>query len=269
MEVAHYRATPAFEIDYTGQTHHGFTLFTRPPDQFAIGFEGVTRHTPPSAGSIILVPAGIPVRAHSSGFKDVLHVFVEPEVVERVAAEAFELDPAKLSIPPIDGLQHPQLRAAMLAVRDELSVEGGGDRLAIESLANLLAVRLLRHASALRPPARRTECALPHTKLHAVIEYIDAYLDTELSLAQLAKAVHMSAFHFARQFKAATGMPPHRYVVARRVERAQQLLGESDDLSLSEIATNVGFSDQSQFSTHFKRVVGVTPREFRKSARNG
>ena len=269
LELGHYRATPAFEIDYAGQTHHGFTLFARPPEQFALRCEGVARHFPPSAGSIILVPAGSPVRAHSSGFKDVLHVFLEPGVVERVAAEAFELDPARVSIPPLNGLQHPQLRAAMLAVRDELTVEGRGDRLAIESLANLLAVHLLRHASALRQPARRTDGALPPRKLHAVIEYIDAYLDTDLSLAQMAKAVHTSAYHFARQFKAATGVPPHQYVVARRVERAQQLLRESDDLSLAEVATDVGFSDQSQFSTHFRRVVGVTPREFRKSARIG
>jgi AraC family transcriptional regulator len=266
-EVVHYRATPAFELDYAGQ-HHSFILFTQPPDQYDTRFAGLTRHIPPSAGSIILVPAGIPVYARSSGSKDALYVFLEPGVVERVAA-AFELDPAKVSIPPLYGLQHPQLRSTMLAIRDELAVEGGGDRLAIESLRNLLAVHLLRHASALRPLARRREGALPRAKLHVVIEYIEEHLDTDLSLAQLAKAVHVSAFHFARQFKAATGMPPHRYVVARRVERAQQLLGESDDLSLSEIATNVGFSDQSQFSSHFKRVVGVTPSQFRRSARIG
>src|SRR5262245_9473761 len=57
MEVAHYRATPAFEIDYAGQTYHGFTLFIQPPDQYAIRFAGVTRQIPPSAGSIIFVPA--------------------------------------------------------------------------------------------------------------------------------------------------------------------------------------------------------------------
>ena len=154
----------------------------------------------------------------------------------------------------------------MLAVSDELSVEGGGDRLATESLANLLAVHLIRNASALRPPARRTDSALPRTKLRAVIEYIDEYLDTDLTLAQLAATVHLSAYHFARQFKAATGVPPHRYVVTRRVERAQQLLRKSD-LPLVDIAASAGFSDQSKFSTHFKRVLGVTPRQFRKSAR--
>jgi len=269
MEVVHYRATPAFDVDYAGQTHHVLALFNQPPDQYAIRFAGVTRHVPPSAGSIFLVPAGIPVQARSSGFKDALHVYLEPGVVERVAAETFELDPAKVSIPPLYGLLHPPLRATMLAIRDELVVEEGGDRLAIESLRNLLAVHLLRHASALPPPARRREGALPQRKLHTVIEYIEEHLNADLSLAQIAKAAHTSAFHFARQFKAATGMPPHQYVIARRVERAQQLLGESDDLALAEIATGVGFSDQSQFSTHFKRVVGVTPREFRKSARIG
>jgi AraC family transcriptional regulator len=72
---------------------------------------------------------------------------------------------------------------------------------------------------------------------------------------------------FASQVKAATGLPPHQYVVARRVERARQLLQAGIDLSLAEVAMHSGFSDQSQFSHHFKRLIGVTPRQFRMSAR--
>jgi len=71
----------------------------------------------------------------------------------------------------------------MLAVSDELSVEGGKDRLAAESLANLLAVHLLRIVAAPRSQARRTDGSLPRTKLRAVLEYIDSYLDTDLTLA--------------------------------------------------------------------------------------
>jgi AraC family transcriptional regulator len=77
----------------------------------------------------------------------------------------------------------------------------------------------------------------------------------------------LSVFHFARQFKAATGLPPHRYVIARRVERARQLLQNADAFSLAEVAAHAGFSDQSQFSHHFKRLVGVTPGQFRMPAR--
>jgi AraC family transcriptional regulator len=269
IEAARFRATPAFELDGTALTHHMLALLTQPPKELDLRFDGVKRHMPPPAGSIILVPAGSAVQARSSGQKDELHIFLEPGVVRRVAAEAFELDPAQVSISPLDGLQHPQLRAAMLAVNDELTAEGGGDRLAAESLANLLAVHLIRNASTPRPPARRTDGALPRRKLHAVVEYIEEHLDSDLTLAQMAAAVHLSPYHFARQFKAATGVPPHQYVVARRVGRAQQLLRQSHDLSLADIAASAGFSDQSQFSTHFKRAIGVTPRHFRKSARNG
>ena len=75
------------------------------------------------------------------------------------------------------------------------------------------------------------------------------------------------ATDLARQFKAATGLPPHQYVIMRRVERAKQLLQAGTDLSLAEVAARAGFSDQSQFSQHFKRMVGVTPGQFRTPAR--
>jgi AraC family transcriptional regulator len=79
----------------------------------------------------------------------------------------------------------------------------------------------------------------------------------------MAAAAHLSVYHFARQFKRATGLPPHQYVIMRRVERAKQLLQGGTDLSLAEVAAGAGFSDQSQFSHHFKRLVGVTPRQYR------
>jgi AraC family transcriptional regulator len=72
--------------------------------------------------------------------------------------------------------------------------------------------------------------------------------------------------HFARQFKRATGLPPHQYFIMRRVERAKQLLQGGGDLPLSEVAARAGFADQSRFSHHFKRLVGVTPGRFRTPA---
>jgi AraC family transcriptional regulator len=83
----------------------------------------------------------------------------------------------------------------------------------------------------------------------------------------MAAVVHVSPYHFARQFKAATGLPPYQYVIARRVERAQHLLRTHRQLGLAEVALRVGFSDQSKFCFHFKRIVGVTPRQFQISER--
>ncbi len=267
LEAARYRAEPASELNSPALTHHMFALSARPPEELDLVYEGVKRHVPPPAGAIMLMPAGSPSRVRSSGRKDQLHIFLEPGLVGRVAAEAFGLDPARLTLPPLDSLDLPHLRAAMWAVDAELTAGGVGGPLAAESLANVLAVHLIRHVSAPRRLERGRDGVLPRGRLRAVVEYIEEHLDGCPTLAQLAAVVRLNPYHFARQFKAATGLPPHQYVILRRVERAKQLLQAGTDLSLAEVALRAGFSDQSQFSRHFKRLVGVTPGQFRTPAR--
>jgi AraC family transcriptional regulator len=267
LEAARYRASPAWEYHAPALTHHRLVLVTRPPQELDLRFEGVKRHVPPPAGAIILVPAGTRGRVRWNGGFDWLHVYLEPGLVARVAAEAFDLDPARLTVPPLDGLDLPPLRAAMRAVDAELTSGGAGGPLAAESLANVLAVHLIRHLSAPRRPERGRDGALPRGRLRAVVEYIEEHLDASPTLGQMAAVTRLSPYHFARQFKAATGLPPHQYVIMRRVERAKQLLQAGTDLSLAEVAAHAGFSDQSQFSRHFKRLVGVTPGQFQTPAR--
>src|SRR5262245_13001601 len=266
LQAARCRAAPAFELDLPALTHHRLFLFSRPPEELDLRYEGVKRNVPPPAGSISLVPAGSPARVRSSGCKDELHLFLEPGLVARVAAEAFDLDPARLTVPPLDGLDLPQLRIPMLAVGAELTAGAGGP-LAAESLANVLAVHLLRHVLAPRQPARRRVGTLPRAKLRAVVEYVEEHLDGSPSLEQMAAVARLSPNYFVSQFKRATGLPPHQYVILRRVERARQLLETETELSLAEVAAHAGFSDQSQFSHHFKRIVGVTPGQFRTRVR--
>jgi AraC family transcriptional regulator len=267
LEAVRYRDQPPNENLVPPLTHNMLLLFLSTPKEFEVCTEGIRRVVPPPAGSILMVPAGQPARYRWSGHSDSLHVFLDQALVARVAAEAFELDAARASVPPLDGLDLPRLRGAMLAVNDELVDGGAGGGLAAESLANLIAVHLLRNISAPQRPARRMDAALPRARLRAVVEYIEGHVHTALTLEQMAAVAHLSAYHFARQFKAATGLSPHQYVIARRVERAQQLLREGDDLSLAAVAAGAGFSDQSQFSHHFKRRLGMTPGQFRRSAR--
>jgi AraC family transcriptional regulator len=267
LEALRYRYQPPNGALQPPLTHHSLLMFLRTPTEFEARSEGISRAVPPPAGSVLMVPAGSPAQWRWGSHSDSLHVFLEPGLVAQVAAETFDLDPARVSLPPLDGIDLPPLRAAMLAVNDELTAGAPGGRLAVESLANLLAVHLIRNASAPRPPDRRTCGALPRGKLRAVVEYVEAHLDASLALEQLAAAAHLSPCHFARRFKAATGLPPHQYVLACRVERARQLLQQDRDLSLAEVAACVGFSDQSVFTHHFKRLAGVTPGQFRRSAR--
>src|SRR5499425_1665865 len=184
LQAARCRAEPAFELSVQALTHHRLVLVARPPDELDLRYDGVKRHSPPPAGSITLVPAGSPVWARSSGHKDELHIFLDAGLVARVAAEAFDLAPARLTVPPLDGLHLPHLRAAMGAVDAELTAGGVGGSLASESLANVLAVHLVRHALA---PCRTRDRALNPAKLRAVIEYVHEHLDAGLTLEHMAR----------------------------------------------------------------------------------
>jgi AraC family transcriptional regulator len=266
LEAARFRASPAWEYRAPALTHHRLVLVTRPPQELELRFEGVKRHVPPPAGAIILVRAGTPGQERWSGGFDWLHIYLEPELVARVAAEAIGVDPARLTLPPLDVVDLPHLRAVMGAVDAELLGGGAGGPLAAESLANILAVHLLRHFLAPRQHERGRDGAMPRGRLRAVAEYIEGHLDGSPTLGQMAAVARLSPYHFARQFKKATGLPPHQYVLARRVEQAKQLL-HAGLQSLAEVAARVGFSDQSQFTRHFKRLVGVTPGHFRTPAR--
>ena len=85
-------------------------------------------------------------------------------------------------------------------------------------------------------------------------------LTEPLTLGEIAAAAGLSPFHFARQFKAATGHPPHEYLVRPRVDRAQELLRtHGRRWTMAAIAQECGFSDQSHLARQFRRVLGVTP----------
>jgi AraC family transcriptional regulator len=155
----------------------------------------------------------------------------------------------------------------MLSVDAELRVGGVAGSLLVESLANVLAVHLIRHITGPRRELVSADGALPSHKLRRVIEYIMENLEGSPTLEQMAAVVHLSPYHFARQFKAATGLAPHQYVITRRVERAQHLLRTDCRLGLAEVAFRSGFANQSHFCFQFKRIVGVTPRQFLGSAR--
>jgi AraC family transcriptional regulator len=103
---------------------------------------------------------------------------------------------------------------------------------------------------------------LPESKVRRVIAFIENNLHRELRLEELAAVTHMSPYHFARLFKRATGISPHRFVVRRRIDAATALLTESTS-SISSIARAVGFSTASHFATTVRRITGMTPSAYR------
>jgi AraC-like DNA-binding protein len=101
--------------------------------------------------------------------------------------------------------------------------------------------------------------------MRRVVEYVDAHLADPIGLADMAQSAGLTRMHFAAQFRHATGLRPHEYLMRRRIERAQQLLLDSRH-NVLDVALSSGFRSQAHFTTVFKRFVGETPCCWRTSA---
>jgi AraC family transcriptional regulator len=166
-----------------------------------------------------------------------------------------------LYLPANDPLRHHM----DLVLRVTCAVETGASRLYAEALTDALAVHFLRRYAACGHTRHEVSGGLPPAKLQQVLAYIQAHLTQELSLTTLAAVVHLSPDHFARLFKQATGRTPHQYVLWCRMERAKQLLAETD-VPLSMIGLQVGCTDQSAFTVRFRKRVAMTPKAYRAAA---
>lgn len=181
----------------------------------------------------------------------------QPNLFEQIAAEWV---PARgVELMPSFSRSDPLIYSVGVALKSELEHPGAGCPLYRESLTTTLMLHLLRHYSVQQPSQPPTP-GLSKRQLKQVTEYIDHHLSEELTLARLAEIVHLSASYFSNRFKQSTGISPYQYVIQRRIDRAKQLLLQG--MSITEVTFSLGFTHQSLFNRHFKRLVGVTPKGF-------
>jgi len=127
-------------------------------------------------------------------------------------------------------------------------------------------VRIDSHAAfathAQPAPRRRSRAPLPNWRLRRVEAHIDTNIEETVTLADLARVAGLSPMHFAAQFRAATGVRPHEFLLRRRIDHAQAMLADPR-ARLVDVALSVGFQTQAHFTTVFKRFVGETPHRWR------
>lgn len=166
----------------------------------------------------------------------------------------------------------PELRPAatsqdgtVLAVASVLKRAHLADRAISDIAASTLSHLLVDHLheryggrrGAARPPGR-----LDRRTVDRIAEFVDAELPSEITLDRLAAVARLSPFHFARAFKASTGLAPHQFVTARRMDRATRLL-IGTPASVAEIAHAVGLSNVSHFRRLFRSHAGLLPGQLR------
>lgn len=232
LQAARYRNISTKELRVPRLSQHVLILVTKPPNEMSVRCDEFKINIPPPTGSITFFPAGSVRDWRWRGTVDSLQIALDPKLLVTVAAQSFDLELSATSIPPLNSFMLPGLRSTMLTVESELTPGRIGGPLMIESLANILSVQLLRHGFVVRQPTCQTVAPLSKRQLAVIVDYMMANLNGNPTLNQMATLLRRSPYHFARQFKAAAGLPPHQFLIARRVERAQEILRRSGDVNL-------------------------------------
>ncbi len=213
-------------------------------------------------GDISITPAKMPFFARWDGKDQYLQIRLASGFIQRVAQETLDLNSDQLEVVPQFRTRDPGIESIGMLLLSELNHDCLGGKLYVESLANVLAVHLVRQYAAAQPRLTIYEGGLSERQLSPVFEYINEHLSQDIKLADLAALLEMSQFHFSHLFKKAIGTAPYQYLLQQRVERAKQLLKQKER-SIMDIALACGFNSHSHLSKQFRQFTGVTPRDYR------
>ncbi len=224
--------------------------------------------TRPSSGMVWLVPVSANGEEVilTTPLPKTLHIYLSVRPFN-LLADQYNLPQSLVrSIQYLGGLNDELIYQIGLSVVSEMKQETSTGRMFVETASLMLAAQLSHHYLDLSLLKSGRNERLENDRLRRVLDYIDAHLESEISVAALADVAALSAFHFARMFAATIGMPPRKYVSQRRLENAMAMLA-AGKLSLAEIAHRSCFSSQAAFSRGFRQATGVTPGEYRRLAR--
>lgn len=215
---------------------------------------------------ICLTPGNATATWAHSGQPEILQVYLRRSLYESAVAELYNCDMAAAELVPRFAMTDPLLEQLAITITAALRDGRAEDGLYIDTVAQMVAVHLARMHSVQSRPARTAGVkTVPGGKIRRLLEYIEENLDSDLSLAAMGAEVDISPLYLAHAFKSAVGQAPHQYVLGRRIERAKELL-RNTDLPVVDVALSAGFSSQSHLSHWFVRQVGVSPAAYRRQS---
>ena len=215
-------------------------------------------------GDLSIVPVQVPIFARWEEDDSYLQIRLAAEFIQNLARESLAVKADSLELRSEYRTRDPQIEAIAMLLLAELNQPATGSKLYVESLTNLLAVHLLRQYTATNLQLPSYEGGLPERQLLQVLDYINDHLEQEIRLANLAQLLDMSQFHFSHLFKQSIGVAPYQYLLQQRVERAKQLLKQTDQ-SIMNIALLCGFNSHSHLSKQFRQLTGMTPKNYRSN----
>lgn len=196
---------------------------------------------------------------------DVVHLYLEGGFVSEVASEVMDCCVNEVALADVLRTEDPVVSHAMQAIAAEARERGLGGALYVESLARALVVHLLRRYASVHSRDRVAPGTLSPRQQRVILDYIETHLAEPLDLKGMGAVLGLAPCLFARQFRKSVGKPPYAWVMARRVERARQLLARSP-MPIKAVAAECGFADQAHLTRVFTAATKETPAAFRRRA---
>ena len=219
--------------------------------------DGRYHHRQQAHGDIDIVPAGLDGWWEDDRDCTILRLTIRPELLHAAARELGR-DPETVSLTPKFQLRDPRLETIAWAIKAEIEAAIPSDRTYAEMLGMALAIRLVESDGQKRIETAGLSATLTSRQQRRLAEFIEDHIDQSLSLADLAAVAGLSVSHLKPLFRATFGMPVHKYVLTRRVERARLLLLAAN-MPIAQVALESGFAHQSHMAHWMRRILGLTP----------
>jgi AraC family transcriptional regulator len=259
IQFAHFQQ-PARDIPEHVSPWHTICLNVGKPVRLEQAVDGQKETVDSIPGDLAIYPAYLSQQFCWDKEAEFFNLLLEPSFLTQVGYDVFGSDRLEL-IPHLATLFDPFVQQIGFALKTSLEIDGQNSNLYADSIAHALVVHLLLRYSTNSRQIKTIVGGFTQLQWKQIIDFINANLDRNVCLTELAEIVRVSPYHFAHLFKKSTNTSPHQYLIRCRVERAKQLMFMSN-LSIATIAQTVGFASQGHFTYHFKRLVGVTPRVF-------
>ena len=211
------------------------------------------------AGEMCLVPRHVETWLRTD---DLHYLYLSVDISDAALAAACDGTRGDVELRRVGSLVDARVGALAAAVNAERVAGFPSGRLFLDSVEQALAVALVKGYGVQRRSVTHRG-GLGSARLRRIKEFVDARIEDELTLCEMAQAVELSTAHFSRMFRKSTGETPHQFFLRQRVERAKEML-RSADARVLDVAVACGFKSQQHFAQAFRRVCGVCPTEYRQ-----
>lgn len=215
-------------------------------------------------GKFCLMPKGSESHWQLGQKQQFMHLYFSDDYLKKLALTVFDIDPRMLQLPELTFTQDAPTEALFRHCMAASDWQSAGQHLAMQQITNTILVSMLQNMDITKKIAP-IKGGLSPKVLTLVCDYLQANFQRQVYLAELATLAQLSEYHFCRMFKQSMAQTPQAYLLAIRIEQVKIGLS-SGQQSIAEIALQCGFANQSHMGRYFKKLVGVSPREYRRLA---